>query len=39
MNVIVYVNNRRVTKEEVGKIEIRSENIKRILSEKLTKKK
>lgn len=35
MNVVVYVDNKRVAKEEMNKIEIRNENVKRILSEKL----
>lgn len=35
----IYVNGKRVTKEELKNIEIKSENVKRILSEKLTKKK
>lgn len=32
----IYVNGKRVTKEALVKIEIRSEKIKRILSDKLT---
>lgn len=39
MNTTIYVNGKRVTKEEIKKIEIHSERVKRILSEKLTKKK
>lgn len=35
----VYVNGKRVAKEEIAKIEIRNEAVKRILAEKLTKKK
>lgn len=35
----VYVNGKRVTKEEIAKIEIRNEAAKRILAEKLTKNK
>lgn len=31
----VYVNGKRVTKEEIAKIEIRNENVRRILAEKL----
>lgn len=34
-----YVNGKRVAKEEIAKIEIRSETVKRILSEKLKEKK
>lgn len=34
----VYVNGKRVTKEEIRKIEIQKESVKRILAEKLTKK-
>lgn len=34
----IYVNGKRVTKEELKKNEIQIENVKRILSEKLTKK-
>lgn len=33
----IYVNGRCVTKEELSRIEIQSKEIKRILSEKLTK--
>lgn len=32
----VYVNGKRVTKEEIAKIEIRNEAVKRILEEKLS---
>lgn len=35
----VYVNGKRVTKEEIAKIEIRNETVKRILAEKLEDKK
>lgn len=35
----VYVNGKRVTKEEIEKIEIRNEAVKRILAGKLTDKK
>lgn len=35
----VYVNGKRVTKEEITKIEIRSESVKRMLAEKLSKEK
>lgn len=35
----VYVNGKRVTKEEIAKIEIRNEAVKRIFAEKLEKKK
>lgn len=35
MNVTVYVNGKRVTKEEIEKIEIQSENVKRFFAEKL----
>lgn len=38
MNVTVYVNGKRVTKEEISKYEIRSEVIKKILAEKLAEK-
>lgn len=31
----VYVNGKRVTKEEIAKIKIRNEAVKRILAEKL----
>lgn len=34
-----YINGKRVTKEEIRKIELRSEVVKRILVEKLTKNK
>lgn len=34
-----YVNGKRVTKEEIEKIEIQSETVKRILAEKITNKK
>lgn len=33
----IYVNGKRVTKEEIKNIEIQSEAVKRILAEKLTK--
>lgn len=33
----IYVNGQEVTKEDLSRIEIQSEEIKRILSEKLTK--
>lgn len=39
MNVTVYVNGKRVTKEELSKIEIHNDNIKRIFSEHLGRKK
>lgn len=35
----VYVNGKRVTKEEIAKIEIRNEAVKRILAEKIKDKK
>lgn len=35
----VYVNGKRVTKEEIAKIEIRNEAVRRILAEKLVEKK
>lgn len=35
----VYVNGKRVTKEEIEKIEIRNEAVKRILAEKIADKK
>ena len=38
METIIYVNGKRVTKEEIEKMEIHSEKAKRILAEKLTKK-
>lgn len=37
--ITIYVNGKRVTKDELKNIEIQSENVKRILSEKLTKRK
>lgn len=33
----IYVNGKRVTKEEIEKIEIRSEVVRRMLAEKLSK--
>lgn len=39
MNVTIYVNGKRVTKEELKNIEIRNEAVKRMLAEKLTKSK
>lgn len=33
----VYVNGKRVTKEEIEKIEIRNETVRRMLAEKLLK--
>lgn len=36
---VIYVNGKRVTKEELKNIEINVESAKRILAEKLTKKK
>lgn len=35
----IYVNGKRVTKEEIEKIEIRNETVKRMFSEKLSKEK
>lgn len=35
----IYVNGKRVTKDELAKYEIKIENVKKILSDKLTKKK
>ena len=35
----VYVNGKRVTKEEIEKIEIRNETVKRMFAEKLSKEK
>lgn len=35
MNVTIYVNGKRVTKEELSKIEIHNETIKKIFAEKL----
>ncbi len=35
--VIIYLNGKRITKEEIKNIEIHSETVKKILSEKLTK--
>lgn len=35
----VYVNGKRVTKEEIARIEIQNEAVKRILAEKLADKK
>lgn len=35
--VTIYLNGKRITKEEIKNIEIHSEAVKRILSEKLTK--
>ncbi len=37
--VTIYLNGKRITKEEIKNIEIHSETVKRILSEKLTEKK
>ncbi len=37
--VTIYLNGKHITKEEIKNIEIHSEVVKRILSEKLTKKK
>lgn len=37
MNVTIYVNGKRVTKEELKNIEIRNEAVKRMLAEKLAK--
>lgn len=34
----VYVDGKRVTKEEIAKIEIQIESVKKMLAEKLTKK-
>lgn len=39
MNVTVYVNGKRVTKEELNNIEIHNEMIKKMLAEKLADKK
>ena len=36
MNVTIYVNGKRVTKEELGNIEIHNEMIKKMLAEKLS---
>lgn len=36
--VSIYINGKRITKEEIKHIEIHSEAVKRILAEKLTKK-
>lgn len=35
----IYINGKHVTNEEIKKIEIRNENVKRILAEKLKRKK
>ena len=35
----IYVNGKRVTKEEIKNVEIQKENVKRIFSDKLTKNK
>lgn len=35
----IYVNGKRVTKEEIEKIEIRNETVKRMFAEKLSKEK
>lgn len=35
----IYVNGKRVTKEEIEKIEIRNETVKQMFSEKLSKEK
>lgn len=35
----VYVNGKRITKEELAKIEIRNEAVKRMFAEKLSKEK
>lgn len=37
MNVAVYVNGKRVTKEEIGKIEVHNDNVKAVLSKYLKK--
>lgn len=39
MNAIIYVNGKRVTKEELSNIEIHNEMIKKMLAEKLADKK
>lgn len=39
MNVTIYVNGKRVTKEELSNIEIHNETVKKILAEKLADKK
>ncbi len=36
MNATIYVNGKRVTKEELKNIEIKSETVKRIFAEKLS---
>lgn len=36
MNVTVYVNDKRITKEEIKNIEIKNEKVKKILAEKLS---
>lgn len=36
MNVTVYLNGKRVAKEELKNIEIKSETVKRILAQKLS---
>lgn len=35
----IYVNGKRVTKDEIAKIEIQNETVKRMLAEKLSKEK
>lgn len=37
--VTIYLNGKRITKEDIKHIEIHSESVKRILAEKLTKSK
>lgn len=36
MTTTVYINGKRVTKEEIAKIEIRNETVKRMFAEKLS---
>lgn len=37
--VTIYINGKRITKEEIKNIEIHSETVRKIFAEKLTKKK
>lgn len=38
MNLIIYINGKRVTKEEIKGFEIKNKDIKKLFAEKLTKK-
>lgn len=39
MTAIIYINGKRVTKEEISKTEIKNNTVKQILKDKLTKNK